>query len=181
MVLLIASIGTSALGQTAARPDRGFTPSGSYSVTDIESVSLTNGNLHLSIPLAALPPVSGGRLGLALRASYNSKLWDIAKKEHGANVLGGPNFVEDLPQLSLDGGWRIGAGYTVAFHDAREDFDAQPPSIEDVEYCRLTGNFFLKLVLTTPDGATHELRPLDYAPYQMTREYLWGLLHAVSG
>jgi hypothetical protein len=44
----------SALAQSekaAARPDRGTMPNGSYSVSDIENISLQNGNVNLSIPL----------------------------------------------------------------------------------------------------------------------------------
>ncbi|HKC65851.1 MAG TPA: hypothetical protein VKB86_19565, partial [Pyrinomonadaceae bacterium] len=50
--------------QTAARPDRGVNPGGAYSVSDVENINLQNGNLNLSIPLASLPPIAGGKLSL---------------------------------------------------------------------------------------------------------------------
>jgi hypothetical protein len=68
-------------GQPAARPNRGTMPTGSYTVSDIENISLTNGNVNLSIPLAALPPIAGGKLGLVVRAEYNSKQWDTVRNE----------------------------------------------------------------------------------------------------
>lgn len=74
----------SALAQTennAARPERGVNPLGSYAVSDIESISLTNGNLNLSIPLASLPPIAGGKLSWGVRAIYNSKMWDLIREE----------------------------------------------------------------------------------------------------
>ncbi|MCA1635133.1 MAG: hypothetical protein LC802_15935, partial [Acidobacteria bacterium] len=37
--------------QPAARPDRGSVTGGAYAVSDVESVSLNNGNVSLSIPL----------------------------------------------------------------------------------------------------------------------------------
>src|SRR5690349_15377689 len=68
--------------QTAARPDRGLVPGASYSVSDTEAISLTNGNLNLSIPLASLPPIAGGKLNFSLSAIYNSKLWNITRVQH---------------------------------------------------------------------------------------------------
>jgi hypothetical protein len=183
MLAIISGLAADAVAQNAAaRPDRGIRPVGSYSVSDIESVSLSNGNVHLSIPLASLPPLAGGKLGVTLSASYNSKLWDFKRKERASNVMGSPNFVQDNPQLSDNGGWRIGGTYSLDFRDSREDFDWLAPSCApgpgceggDIEYCLLTRNFFKKAVLTTPDGSTHELRPVDYSPYQMLHEFLWG-------
>ncbi|MFL6255318.1 MAG: hypothetical protein ACJ74T_09855, partial [Pyrinomonadaceae bacterium] len=68
-------------GQTAARPDRGVNPGGAYSVSDVENISLQNGNVNLSIPLASLPPITGGKLSLTVRANYNSKLWNVVREE----------------------------------------------------------------------------------------------------
>lgn len=72
---------TASAQQTAARPDRGIGLS-SYAISDIESINLTNGNLNLSIPLASLPPIAGGKLSLGWRAVYNSKLWNIIRDQH---------------------------------------------------------------------------------------------------
>ena len=56
---LLMSFSLSAIAQSAAaRPERGIAPANSYAVSDIESVSLTNGNLNLSIPLAAWKRIS---------------------------------------------------------------------------------------------------------------------------
>lgn len=175
-LVIVAGLAANALGQdAAARPDRGIRPVGSYSATDIESISLSNGNLNLSIPLASLPAIAGGKLGLTLRASYNSKLWDLARWERRPNPFAAP-LVQDVPALGATGGWRIEGGYGLAFHDSREDFSWLPPTDpNDPEYCLLTGNQFVKLILTTPDGAMHELRPLDYSPYQRgSHPNLWG-------
>src|ERR1700752_5436445 len=77
IVCLHAAIG---LGQTtAARPDRGTMPNSSYAVSDIESISLQNGNVNLNIPLASLPPIAGGKLSWTISANYNSKLWNVTR------------------------------------------------------------------------------------------------------
>src|ERR1051325_3126392 len=66
---------------TAARPDRGTRPNGSYTVSDVENISLQNGNLNLNIPLASLPPIAGGKLSWSLNAYYNSKVWDVSRTQ----------------------------------------------------------------------------------------------------
>src|SRR6478609_3271435 len=83
LIALVATFSTVTFAQqTAARPDRGAMPGASYSVSDLESVSLTNGNLHLSIPLASLPPIAGGKLSFTLSAVYDSKQWNVTREEH---------------------------------------------------------------------------------------------------
>ena len=83
LTLATLSLNTAiAFGQTsAARPDRGITPNGSYSVSDIENVSLQNGNVNLNIPLASLPPIAGGKLSFTFNAQYNSKVWDVVRTQ----------------------------------------------------------------------------------------------------
>ncbi len=73
---LLIGLSTLAVAQQAdpaARPDRGTRPVGSYSVSDIENINLVNGNVNLSIPLASLPPIAGGKLSWTVNARYNSK------------------------------------------------------------------------------------------------------------
>src|SRR5215467_10881749 len=74
------------LGQTANRPDRGVRPTGSYSVSDIENINMNNGNLNVSIPLASLPPIAGGKLSWTLAAHYNSKAWDMYRTQEESTV-----------------------------------------------------------------------------------------------
>ncbi len=184
-VLLLALLSVKALGQqTAARPDRGAMPGASYSVSDIESVSLTNGNLHASIPLASLPPIAGGKLSLTVSAIYDSKQWNVTREEHQSLIQQGcQNWVVSTPQVSDVGGWRLSGGYRIVFRDATEDFnyvvpdDPNNPSgscEHDVaEYNRLLYSW-KRVVLISPDGAEHELRPTDnYQPYAGSRPYLF--------
>lgn len=162
---------------TAARPDRGLMPGASYSVSDVENISLTNGNVNLTIPLASLPPIAGGKLQLTLSAIYNSKLWNITRHENqGGTFNGCPNWVVDTPQVADVGGWVIGGGYRINFREVRDDFDYAIPDTapggpngscesDYAEYQRLF-NTWRRAVLVGPDGAEHELRPTDgYQPY----------------
>lgn len=113
----------------AARPDRGVMPNGSYAVSDFENVSLENGNVGLSIPLASLPPIAGGKLSWTISAHYNSKVWDITRTELDAPDEQWHPYVVDNPQVSDRGGWRITGQYIIEIRPASWDFDyAMPPS-----------------------------------------------------
>lgn len=176
-------LGGTALGQaTAARPDRGAMIGATYSVSDVENVSLTNGNLNLTIPLASLPPIAGGKLKLTVNAVYNSKLWNMTRAEGQLGTfVGCPSWIVSTPQLSDLGGWTISGGYRIVIRDAHEDFDYAVPDPPPTETCegdtseqaRLQNRWY-RTILISPDGAEHELRPFDYPGYNGTRDYLRG-------
>lgn len=174
LAALSALLGAHAAAQTnGARPDRGATPGASYSVSGFDSVSLTNGNVGLSVPLASLPPLPGGKLGLTLNAVYNSKLWDVRRVERRVTgVSGFDTYVEDTPELSdlvKDlGGWRVTGRYRVVLRDASESYSYQIPPNQSMttpdDWAALQYRW-VKAVLVTPDGAEHELRPVDSNNY----------------
>ncbi len=167
IITLLTSLAAVALAQTgsqtAARPDRGIRHAGSYAISDIENISLTNGNVNLSIPLASLPPIAGGDLSWTLRAVYNSKLWD----KPGFEIFQAPplsNYTLSILQLGDSVGWRIGHRYSITLHQVNEDYEGiQPQNDQDPDW-ELRG-FKWKMMLTTPDGAKHELRPIDFLSY----------------
>ncbi len=168
---------------TAARPDRGIMPGASYSISELENINLSNGNLQLTIPLVSLPPIAGGKLKLTLNATYNSKLWNITRTENQMGTeFGCPTWVVDSPQESDEGGWTITAGYRIVFREASEDFDyvkPMPPPTPDcetnqIEQAALQPTLY-RAVVISPDGSEHELRPLDnIASYGGFRPYLTG-------
>jgi RHS repeat-associated protein len=170
--------------QTAARPDRGFLPGASYSISDFENISLTNGNLNMSIPLASLPPIAGGKLKLTLSAVYNSKLWNITRTENQLEPFYNcATWVVDTPQLSERGGWQISGGYGIQFREGVEDFNYVVPQPLNGATCEsnsyennaLRNYNWYRVVLITPDGAEHDLRPVDNSnTYTGSRGYLWG-------
>jgi RHS repeat-associated protein len=179
--LLLLHAAAASAQTTAARPDRGMMPNGSYTVSDIENISVTNGNVNLSIPLASLPPIAGGKLGLTLNAVYNSKLWNSTRAEQQRSLMQGcQSWVVDTPQLSDLGGWRISGSYSIVFRNAHEDFDyimPQPPGTPDCESNTqeqvLLQYQWYRAILIAPDGSEHELRPTDgYTTYGGSREYL---------
>src|SRR5258708_4832759 len=168
VVGLVVVMGATA--QVPGRPDRGIGPIGSYSESDIESVSLNNGNLNLSLPLAGLPPVAGSKLGVTLHATYNSKLWNVPRAEMGNGFSG--TWVQD--NLGLDSsGWAISGAYGLELRFATDDFNFLPPQQGDPDFGM--GGPWIKFVFHTPDGGEHELRPMDYSGYSgFARTYLFG-------
>jgi RHS repeat-associated protein len=192
LAALLCSHAAAQDAKTAARPDRGVNPGGAYSVSDIESVSLQNGNVNLSIPLAALPPIAGGRLSFTVRAFYNSKLWNVVRDELVAPGGTYRTYVVDSPQLNDavmqtgGGGWSIGGGYAITFDEARDEFDyeipppadpADPEAVNELQ--SLSQNNWYKVTLRTPEGAEHQLSPTGggfqvYGGVGHPRSYLWG-------
>jgi RHS repeat-associated protein len=180
IIIFLAGSVASAFGQTtAARPDRGANTGGAYAVSDIESTNLQNGNVSLSIPLASLPPIAGGKLSWTVSARYNSKLWNVTRQEVVAQEFPYRTIVNDTPQQSDRAGWSVGGGYSIIFRDARDDFDYQVPPYDvniHNEWHRLADYNWKKVILLTPDGAEHELRPSDaaaaYYDIDMPRDYL---------
>jgi RHS repeat-associated protein len=175
--LLLSSGAAAQSEKIAARPDRGTIPNGSYSVSDIENINLQNGNVNLSIPLASLPPIAGGKLSWTISAIYNSKLWNITRTEADADDTQYRPYVIDTPQLSELGGWRISGQYQITIRYAQEDFDyliPPPDAIPYSDYQLLLNYNWYKVVLSMPDGSEHELRPTDYSPYPGGQDFLKG-------
>lgn len=72
MVSLVLAGSLFATAQNDVNLDQGLKPYGSYMGGNIDTVSLTNGNLMLHIPLVSYPQ-RGGRLTLAFYLRYNNK------------------------------------------------------------------------------------------------------------
>src|ERR1043166_3882342 len=180
LVLAIVLLGAPlTLAQTtAARPDRGARPNGSYSISDIENISLQNGNVNLNIPLASLPPMSGGKLSWSLNAHYNSKVWDVSRTQQLGQTQDPQQpayYVVDNVQQSDRGGWRITGQYMLDIRDAHNDFGYQlPPVGKEPDYSLMVNHTWYKAVLIMPDGSEHELRPVDYTPFSGSMEFLFG-------
>jgi hypothetical protein len=182
--VLCASVTSSALSQIAARPDKGLRPAGSYAVSDIENINLTNGNVGLSIPLASLPPIAGRKLSWTIAANYNSKMWDMVHHEQ-LDSSQPPDqqptrwMTSQLNQSTISP-WVIGGSYRIDVSESKNDVEwGDPHCHPQQQWCEpdydlmLQHHEWYKVTLTTPDGATHELRPIDgFGIYTGSREYL---------
>ncbi|HEY0324117.1 MAG TPA: RHS repeat-associated core domain-containing protein [Pyrinomonadaceae bacterium] len=178
LIVLLLFSSASIQAQEQKTPDRGFMPSGSYALGDIETVNTTNGNLMLNLPVAALPP---GRGGLAARISlfYNSKLFDphtqyrdCARTPYGSPFwpktpagpeCGGDTITQAVlaARKSDQAGWRYGYKYQIELQER----DYSPPSSYNTNYYNPCSDYpylyYFKLFIIFPDGSKHEFRLLD--------------------
>ena len=147
---LVVAIATNSvsMGQEKA-PERGFRPSGSYALSNIETISSTSGNMILKVPLASLPPGRGG-LSASLSLLYNSKLYDSFPSSAYIN-----HSYYDVTNLksSQAGGWRYGYKYELYAEGRYGGVD----EMGEINPCSFT-SYIAKLALLTPDGGKHELR-----------------------
>ncbi len=136
-------------GAQEKAPERGFRPSGSYALSDIETISTTSGNMMLRVPLASLPPGRGG-LSASLSLIYNSKLYDSFPSSVYIN-----HSYYDVTNLkkSQAGGWRYGFKYELYGEGRYGGVD----EMGEINPCSFT-SYIAKLALLTPDGGKHELR-----------------------
>jgi RHS repeat-associated protein len=157
------------LGQEDRSPKRGFQSPGSYALTDLESISLTNGNMIVRLPLASLPAGRGGSPGHALYLIYNSKLWDSKKSlgENGSIIVGEEQkplttytYEELMPRGQ--GGWSYGYYYQLEL-TRRTDLDNSTKCTGGSTDA--VNNYIWKLNITFPDGSVHEFRPSGYNDY----------------
>src|SRR6185295_4593419 len=114
-------------GQSALR---GFQPNGSYALSDIESVSLSGGNLNYSLPLASLPPSRGGRLKPIVYLLYNSKLFDTQVRMCLGPSCSYPaqRYIQTDLVHSPFGGWTYGTNYFVLTRNRSVNYvDGAPP------------------------------------------------------
>src|SRR6185436_16325378 len=183
-VLLLAltiAISFKCLAQEASRPDRGVMPNGSYSVSDIENINLLNGNLNIKIPLASLPPISGGILSWTVSAQYNSKLWDITREHANEDPLTWAPYYIDYP--GAGGGWTIGATYAFFFRNSNDDMARLwypgNTGLPAWDLDLINNNPWWKVVLRMPDGSEHEFRPLDNSSYSGSQQFLRGFFNVI--
>jgi RHS repeat-associated protein len=179
-LVLLAAL-SNATGQEAARPDRGGAMNRNYIVSDVESINLQNGNVGLSIPLASLPPIAGGKLSWTISANYNSKLWNVTRVQEeplGAVFL---PYLVNVPVAG--GGWTIGGKYAIEFRNANDDFDRiqynADSGLSQGERDLLNNHQWWKVLLVMPDGSEHELRPLDHGSYAGGQDFLRGYYNVV--
>lgn len=162
LFLLSSDPGIYAQKEESAR--RGAQPGAAYTISDIESINHTNGNVMLNIPLAALPPGRGG-LNYGISLNYNSKMFDTLTEPFYITPNGSEQSAT-LLQKSADGGWRY--GYKYIFEQKTRpgvnpgtspppDEACFGPSDPDHRYFDV-----YKFVLTLPDGSSHEFKPSKF-------------------
>jgi hypothetical protein len=135
---LLLAVAAPLLAQEHPNLAKGFAADKAYSMGDVDSVNLFNGNLTLSIPIGQSYPV-GGNLSYRIAAYYNSNLWRYTG-DSNADWNYDPNstatIADPSPEFNAGLGWslhfgRLYAANTAGYND--------------------TG----KWVYVSPDGARH--------------------------
>lgn len=140
----------SQMGQDPSNPQRGIVKGATYSISDIETINTTNGNLMLNIPLASLPAGRGGA-GASVSLVYNSKLYDTTVEE--LLDLSNQPALQNVLKISSSGGWKYARNDY--FLDVIGRFDTYSPG-----RCNIGEHAYAwKLVMRMPDGSTKEFRP----------------------
>ena len=156
-LLLILTLQVVALGQ-GSTPERGFQSGGSYTLSEIETINTTNGNLSLQLPLGRLAPGRAGFMG-QLGLHYSSKLYD-SKTEYYQDwdylVFGQPHVaIRNMLMKSDQGGWHYGTGYEMQLIDRMSQY---PPEVAP-QYPASETIYHYKVRVVFPDGSVHEFMP----------------------
>ena len=157
--------------QSEQSASRGLQSGASYSISDIESINNTNGNVMFNIPLASLPAGRGG-ISAGVSLVYNSKMFDTLS---GQNLYQTPpGSTQSATILKKSGGWHYGYGYTFT-QKSRGNYYANP--VGGVCYSESNPDYryldAYKFVMGFPDGGSHEFVPSHYY-YQVDTENLDG-------
>ncbi len=170
----LVTLNAGALAQQDNSPKRGTNPGGAYAISDIENISLSNGNLMFNIPLAQLP-ASRGAMSTGVSLVYNGKLWDTVTEyvDNPNGVLGG-NYPYTIVQTGNGGGWSLASGYWVEVKTKPNQYTTSgpcgpyqygdpdgPPA--PVGYVEPDGYYRFKVIVHFPDGSTHEMTPYGFS------------------
>jgi RHS repeat-associated protein len=142
-------------------PQRGFQPGNSYSISDIESINTTNGNLILNIPLGSLPSGRGGLSG-GYSIRYNGKLYDsqVAELNDDSNQLTSQNIIS----YKDDSGWKATDSITYQLIiQNRSSVEGPYDCTPNGGVQNLRSSNIWKVKVEYPDGGEREFRPYGFS------------------
>jgi YD repeat-containing protein len=139
---------------------RGIDPAGVFHVNDIDNVNLFNGNVIISVPLAAQFPLNGG-FSYAIHLVYNGQPWDFPETTGDQ----GPDVYKPSPvpnrRSNAGMGWRVTMGGLISPSDPSNP--TCPDNIPGV--C-------VNWIYESPDGADHYFWPTGGVYYTSDGSYL---------
>jgi RHS repeat-associated protein len=146
-------------GQTPnpLNPSRGTANGASFSLSDIENINLTNGNLMLNMPLVTLPPSRGG-LQASLGLMYNSKNFDSMTQEvpDYSNQLADQNLLAH----SYAGGWKMTNSIKYSLKVTNRFWVYPQFPCEEGQEIYAKNSYKWKVQVEFPDGSEKEFQPL---------------------
>lgn len=152
--------------------EQNYQPGVPYSISDIESINNTNGNLMFNFGFGMVTGRGRATQGISLK--YNSKLYETHTMT--ALDMGGNNNPQIFIRKDLESGWQYDQDYRIRVINRNDDLDQPiqpgggfiflPP--EQGDGCvHLPPNYkavyVWKLIMYFPDGSQHEFRPTGYS------------------
>ncbi len=186
--IFVLVLSLSAVGFTQdRRPDRGIQQANSYSISDIENVNTTNGNLMLHVSLASVPGGRGTSSGYTVALNYNSKLWNAKRQRRTDGIGQNPEdsyYSRELVEPSEQGGWYLDSGGYRLNLVNRLSLETEAPCMEYSGAAAYLNNAYqFKLEMQLPDGMVKEFRPFGYG-YENGDGYFsldpYGVQHSYS-
>lgn len=130
-----------------------------YSISDIESINLTNGNLLFNFGFGAASGRGTASTGISLK--YNSRRYE----SHVMTTLDtqGDPFPQQFLREDVEGGWKYDGDFElrVINRNSFVDNPAQPGG--QCEVPSQDAVYVWKLIMHFPDGSQHEFRPTGYS------------------
>lgn len=155
-VLLFGHLVTNAQDKDS---QQNYHPGIPYSISDIENINLTNGNLMFNFDFGNVRGRGTATAGFSLK--YNSKLYE----SHVQTALdqSGQSAAQLFLRKSVEGGWMYDADYRLKLISRNDDQEqpiqagggCTPPNYKAV--------YVWKLLMYFPDGSQHEFRPTGYS------------------
>ncbi len=129
-----------------------------YSISDIENINLTNGNLMFNFNFGTVRGRGSAAMPFGLK--YNSKLYET----HVMTTLdiSGNNSPQKFLQPAWESGWQYDGGFELRVISRNDGLD-QPLQISDS--CgrpNYNAVYLWKVMMYFPDGSQHEFRPTGY-------------------
>ena len=134
-----------------------------YSISDVESINNTNGNLMFNFDFGQARGRGSASAGFSLK--YNSKLYETHVQTAYSPDSTAPGNMEPQKFLraSDEGGWKYEDDYRMRIVNRNDDQDNPIQVGGGCEQPNYDGVFLWKLLMYFPDGSQHEFRPTGYS------------------
>jgi len=159
-IIITLAVFAGVFGQSGTvDPKRGSAPGAAMSISDIENINLTSGNLSLNVPLVSLPASRGG-MSASMGWVYNSKIYKPIIEEI---VVSNEITDQNLLYPSDEGGWRPtdSLDFRLKVVDRLNESPSIPCSQANNQHYNKNA-FRWKVMITMPDGNDKEFRPVGY-------------------
>ncbi|HMO82381.1 MAG TPA: RHS repeat-associated core domain-containing protein [Pyrinomonadaceae bacterium] len=161
-IIIVGLVSAQGNNHDPSNPGRGIVGGSSYSISEVENINLTNGNVMFHFPLASLPP---GRTGLSgsIGLMYNSKLYDTSIEQipdHNQEIKD-----QNMVVTSQDGGWRLVNSLNFQYRVISRFAFSPMVDCSSGAYDYGKNASIWKVQVVFPDGNAKEFRPVGHSDY----------------